>query len=328
MAASRMPKSAERATPTTKPENPMFKTLNIYRTAPSWVPELTAMESALEAAQFTPCGPTQDKSVGWVPPRNEANGALVESVAGQRILRLRIETKAVPSAMVRKKAQEAADRIEHETGRKPGKKEMRALKEDALLALLPQAFPKQSDVWVWIDPAAGLLCTDASSTGKADEVVTALVNAFPDLSLRMLQTTVTPQSAMSRWLTAPYPYDQWPDEFSIERACELVSADEEKSVVKFNRHNIATDEVREHITQGKLPKWTAMSFSGRVGFVLTENLVLRKIEFLEGVFDGRDANEADGFDADVALATGELQVLIPALVEALGGEMAVEGGAA
>jgi recombination associated protein RdgC len=62
--------------------------------------------------------------------------------------------------------------------------------------------------------------------------------------------------------------------------------------------------------------------------VLTENLVLRKIEFLEGVFDGRDANEADGFDADVALATGEWQVLIPALGEARGGEMAMDGGAA
>ena len=58
------------------------------------------------------------------------------------------------------------------------------------------------------------------------------------------------------------------------------------------------------------------------------NLALRKIEFLDGVFDGRDANAADGFDADVALATGELKVLIPALVEALGGEVALEGGAA
>jgi recombination associated protein RdgC len=200
---------------------------------------------------------------------------------------------------------------------------MRALKEDALLALLPQAFEKQSDVWVWIDPAAGLLCTDASSTGKADEVVTALVNAFPDLSLRMLQTTVSPQTAMTQWLA-----DAGPDGFNIERACELVSHDEEKSVVKFNRHTLETDQVREHISQGKLPKWTAMSYAGRVGFVLTENLVLRKIEFLEGVFDGRDANEADGFDADVALATGELQVLIPALIEALGGEMAMDGGAA
>jgi recombination associated protein RdgC len=306
----------------------MFKAINLYRIAPGWAPELAAMECALEAAQFAPCGPTQDKSVGWVPPRNEANGALVESVAGQRILRLRIETKSVPGAVVQKKAQEAADRIEATTGRKPGKKEMRELKEDALLALLPQAFEKQSDVWVWIDPDAGLLCTDASSTGRADEVVTALVQAFDGMSLRMLQTTVSPLNAMTVWLGTQSPDEVWPVDFIIERACELVSGDEENSVVKFNRHNLVTEEVREHIAQGKLPKWTAMSFAGRVGFVLTENLVLRKIEFLEGVFDGRDANEADGFDADVALATGELQVLIPALVEALGGELAVEGGAA
>ena len=304
----------------------MFKNLTLYRfTMPESV-GLATIEAALQTTHFTPCGPTQEKAIGWIPPRGEAHGPLVESVAGQWIARLMIETKSVPVSVVQKKAQEAADRIEAETGRKPGKKEMKALKEDALLALLPQAFPKQSDVWVWIDSDAGLLCTDASSTGKADEVVTALVNTLPDLSLRMLQTTVTPQTAMSQWLTAEDPSD-WPGAFSIERACELVSGDEEKSVVKFNRHNLVTEEVREHISQGKLPKWTAMSFAGRVGFVLTENLVLRKIEFLEGVFDGRDANEADGFDSDVALATGELKVLIPALIEALGGEV-VEGGAA
>jgi hypothetical protein len=104
-----MPESVERAAPTTQLKAPMFKNLNIYRIASSWMPESTAMEVQLLNAQFVPCTATQDKSVGWVPPRNEANGALVESVACQRILRLRIETKSVPGSVVQKKAQEAAE---------------------------------------------------------------------------------------------------------------------------------------------------------------------------------------------------------------------------
>jgi len=40
------------------------------------------------------------------------------------------------------------------------------------------------------------------------------------------------------------------------------------------------------------------------------------------VFDGRPDEGENGFDADVALSTGELQKLLPELVEALGGEMA------
>jgi recombination associated protein RdgC len=277
------------------------------------------METALQAAQFVPCGATQDKAVGWVSPRGNEHDAMVEAIDGQRIMKLHIETKSVPGATVREKAQAEADHIEATTGRKPGKKQIKELREDALLALLPQAFPKQTSVLVWIDPSAGLLMTDASSQGKMGEVVTALVNAFNDLSMTMLQTAVTPQSAMTAWLSTVYE-EEIPDGFAIERACELRSCDEEKSVVKFNRHNLVTEEVRKHITEGKLPKWAAMSWEGRVGFVLTESMQLKKIAFLEGVFDDRADDSESGFDADVALATGELRKLILALIDALGGE--------
>ncbi len=296
----------------------MFKNLTIYRIGAGWnVPHDEAKVAACEHL-FVPCGATQDKSVGWVPPRGEEHGAIIESVAGAWIMKLMIETKSVPGAAVKKKAQEAADHIEQMTGIKPGKKATKELREDALLALLPQAFPRQTAVWVWIDRAAGLLMTDASSQSKADEVLTALVRAFDGLALTLLQTTMTPQAAMVSWIaSAP---DLWPEGFSIERACELRSADEDKSVVKFNRHNIVTDEVRKHIAEGKLPTWAAMSWEGRISFVLTESMQLKKLAFLEGVFDDRPNDDESGFDTDVTLATGELSKLIPALVGALGGE--------
>lgn len=299
----------------------MFKNVTIYRIAPGWEATLEDMEAALDAARFVPCGATQDKAVGWIEPRGEAHGPLVESVAGQRILKLQIETKGVPGSVVKKKAQEEADHIEATTGRKPGKKETKALREDALLALLPQAFARQMTVWVWIDLKNGWLVTDASSQGKLDEVVTALVRAFDGLAVTLLQTAVTPQTAMTQWLSATTP-DEWPGGFAVERECELKSGDEEKSAVKFTRHNLATDEVRKHITEGKLPTRLAMSWEGRIGFTLTESLQIKKINFLEGVFDGRPDEGENGFDTDVALSTGELQKLIPELIEALGGEMA------
>ena len=299
----------------------MFKNVTVYRIAPGWAPTLEAMETALDALRFAPCSASQDKSVGWVEPRGEAHGPLVEAVAGQRILKFVMETKSVPGDIVREKAQEEADHIEATTGRKPGKKETKELREDALQALLPMAFPRRGSVWVWIDPVNNLLITDASSQSKVDELVTSLVAAFSDLSVTLLQTAVTPQTAMTNWLSAESP-DEWPKGFSVERECELKSGDEEKSVVKFTRHNLATDEVRKHITQGKLPTKLAMSWEGRIAFMLTESMQLKKIAFLEGVFDDRASDDESGFDTDVALSTGELQKLIPELIEALGGEVA------
>ncbi len=303
----------------------MFKNVTIYRIAPGWEATLESMEAALDAARFVPCGASQDKSVGWAEPRGEEHGPLVESVAGQRILKLVIETKAVPGSVVKEKAQEAADHIEATTGRKPGKKETKELREDALQALLPQAFPRRGSVWVWFDLQNGLLVTDAGSQGKNDEVVTALVRAFDGLAVTLLQTAMTPQTAMTQWLATTEPENDWPAGFNVERECELKSADEEKSAVKFTRHHLLTDEVRKHLAEGKLPTRLALSWEGRIGFTLTESMQLKKLAFLEGVFDDRPNDDESGFDTDVALATGELSKLIPAVIDALGGE--IEPGA-
>ncbi|MFX6218454.1 recombination-associated protein RdgC, partial [Acinetobacter baumannii] len=65
----------------------------------------------------------------------------------------------------------------------------------------------------------------------------------------------------------------------------------------------------------------ALSWRDRVAFTLTEGLAIKKISFLELAFEGRpEASGDEAFDADLALATGELSRLIPALIEGLGGE--------
>ena len=62
-----------------------------------------------------------------------------------------------------------------------------------------------------------------------------------------------------------------------------------------------------------------MTWDDRVSFLLTEGLQIKKIALLDAVMDGQSQDDG-GFDADVAIATGELSRLIPDLIEALGGE--------
>lgn len=300
----------------------MFKNLILYRFTLPEAFGLEQIEQALQAAPFTPCTATQDRTAGFAPARGEEHGAMVEAVAGQWIARLMIETKSVPGSAIRKKAQAEADHIEATTGRKPGKKEMKALREDALLALLPAAFPRQAAVWIWFNKGSGLLAIDASSQGKIDEAITTLVRAIDSLTITPLHTKVAPQAAMTQYLSAASD-EEWPGGFAVERECELRSIDEEKAVVKFKNHHLVTDEVRKHISEGKLPTRLAMSWEGRVGFTLTEAMHLKKITYLEGVFERQQDDQAAGFDTDVALATGELNNLIPDLIDALGGEMVV-----
>ena len=278
----------------------MFKNLLIYRLAETWQPDFTALEAAADAATFIPCGATQPISAGWVAPRGRAHGTLVESIGGHWLLRLMVEQKVLPGSVVKRRIDEMAERIEADTGRKPGKKQRKDMKDQAQLELLPQAFTKQLGLPVWIAPEQGLLMIDAASTARADEVITLLTKGLAGFSIEP------------------------PAVFTVDRDCELKAPDESKAVVRYARHPLDTDEVRSHIEQGKRPTRLALTWNGRVSFVLTDQMVLKKIEFLDGVYEGqppgnhRDADEA--FDADAAIATGELIRLIPDLLDALGGE--------
>lgn len=289
----------------------------VYRIAAGWTATAAQIEASLEKEIFVECGATQAQSLGWAPPRGEDHGALVEDVGGHYLLKLMVEQRVLPGAVVKKKVDEIAARVEQQTGRKPGKKALKDLKEQATLELLPMAFTKQSAIRVWIAPAQQLLMIDASSPARAEEVVTLLVKALDGLALHLIQTAETPASCMAAWLMDGVP----PEGFSIDRECELKSADEMKSVVRYARHALDIEEVRAHLAGGKAPTRLAMSYKDRVSFMLTDTLAIKKIAFLDVVFEGKDSPEKDAaFDADAAIATGELGKLLPALIDALGGE--------
>jgi len=300
----------------------MFKNALVYRIEHWDQPSLTEIDDRLSGARFVECGATQRESAGWVAPRGEKHAALAESIGGQVVIKLCTETKAVPGGVVKTQLQLQLDAIELETGRRPKGKHAREVKEAVVHALLPRAFPKRSDTLVWLDPVARLVWVGAGSTRKADAVVTRLIELLGGgLKLNLLQTELSPASAMSMWLAEK----EAPAGFSIDRECELKQPDSEKATVRYARHTLDIDEVGEHIKQGKLPTQLAMTWAGRVSFVLTEALTLKKIQLLDGVLDGAGIDAAtagkddSGFDADVAIATGELRQMLPALIEALGG---------
>ncbi len=300
----------------------------VYRMVSEWTTTQEQLEAALQADRFAPCGASQEKSVGWIEPRGVAHAPLAEVVAGQWLLKQMVEVKGVPASVVKRKVEERAAEIEATTGRKPGKKELRDLREDMRQSLLPMAFTKQSSVLVWIDPAARLLVLGAGSQAKADELMTGLIKAVDGLAVQLVDTQTSPAAAMAHWLST----QEAPANFTVDRECELKAADESKAVVRYTRHALDTEEVSAHIAQGKMPTRLAMTWNDRVSFVLTEALQLKKIAILDvvmeeapkGAGDGKD----DNFDTDVAITTGELSGLLPDLLEALGGEVEMRPAAA
>lgn len=291
----------------------MFKNATLVRA--TGLLNLPAALSGAEARSFAPCGPTQPLSYGFTPPR-EKKGAMIEVIAGQWFMAVTIETKSVPAAEVKKLLEARLDAGQELTGRRPRGKLARELKEEVVQELLPKAFPKSKLVLVWISPLDGLVVIGSTSASQVDAVLALLSEILFGVQLTLVASKVTPSTAMAGWLVGR----DGPPNFSIDRECELKQPDGEKSIVRYSRHSLDTDEVSGHIEQGKQPTRLALTWADHVSFMLTDLLQLKKIQLLDVSLEATPDN-GDAFDADATIVAGEFGRAIGDLLEALGGEI-------
>jgi recombination associated protein RdgC len=301
-----------------------FKNLQIYRLPSPWQISIEALEDQLARRRFQPCGSQDLETRGWVSPLGDDR--LVHSVGGQWLLSVGQEHKLLPASVVRQVADERAEEIEAAQGYKPGRKQMKELREAVQQELLPRAFSRRKRSLVWIDPKAGWLVVDAPSPTRAEDVLELLRQSLDSFPLALLRTERAPASAMAEWLAE----GNAPAGFSIDLDCELRSVTEEKAAVRYVRHSLDGDEVKAHLAAGKLPARLALTFDDRVSFVLTDKAELKRLAFLDVVQEEAAQGAEDAaelFDAHFALMTGELGRLIPAVLEILGGEIRAEAPA-
>jgi recombination associated protein RdgC len=297
----------------------IFRNLQIYRLPAPWAVDLAALEEQLARKRFQPCGSQDFDSRGWATPGNADR--LVHAVGGQWLIALGLETKLLPAGVVRQVADEKAAAIEAEQGYKPGRKQMKELREQVTQELLPRAFPRRSRMLAWIDPLNGWLVVDAPSPARAEDLLETLRQSLDSFPLQLLRTEIAPASAMASWLAAGVATAG----FTIDRDCELHAITEDKASVRYAHHTLEGEEVKAHLAAGKLPTRLAMTFADRISFVLTEKAEIRRLAFLDVVQERLEEysqeSAQDLFDGQFAIMTGELQRLIPAVVAALGGEL-------
>lgn len=295
-----------------------FKNLQIYRLAAPFTLAPEQLDEKLAAKAFQPGSSIEMQRMGWIPPRDD--GTLAHAVGGQILISLRTEKKLLPASVINQIARARAQEIEEKQGYKPGRKEMRELKDAITNELLPRAFAIWRDTQVWIDPVRGRIVVDAAASAKGDEVMQLLNECVENLGARPLQTAQSPVGAMTSWLAS----DEAPSGFSVDQDTELRSTTESKATVRYVRHALDAEDLRRHIAAGKQCTRLAMTWADRVSFTLTESLAIKRVAPLDVLTETLDGsgNEAERFDADFALMTGELGRLVDHLIEALGGEQA------
>lgn len=293
-----------------------FKNLQLYRIGDL---KLSAEELAgrLSRRPFQSCGSQDMASRGFVPPMR--GGSTVFASNQQWLIALRAEQKILPASVVNQIAADRADEIEARQGFKPGRKQMKEIKEEVEQELRPRAFPRRRTTFAWIDPVRGWLVVDAASSAKADELIEALREVLDELPLRLLDTEVSPPSAMADWLAG----GDAPANFTIDRDCELRSCENSSTSVRYVHHPLEGEDIPNHLAAGKVPTKLGMTFDDRISFVLTERLEIKRLAFLDVIQEEAEKNGTGGdeqFEVDFVLMTAELASFLPRLVAALGGE--------
>lgn len=293
-----------------------FKNLQVYRFPAPWDITPARLGEQLGRHAFRSCTSYELQTQGWASPRD--NDLLVHAVNGQLLIALCTEKKLLPASVIKEVTKTRASELEQRQGFKPGRKQLRELKDQVTDELLPRAFNVRRNTLVWINPAAGWLVIDAGSPGKADAVLALLNKSVDGIHFERLDVALSPMVAMTAWLAA----DEVPPGFSVDQDTELQSPVEEKATVRFVRHALDAKEVQRHISAGKQCTRLALTWERRVSFVLTESLTLKRIAPVDVIKEGNDGVvqvEEERFDADFTLMTGELRQMIADLVEALGG---------
>jgi len=294
-----------------------FRNLQLYRLPPQWDMTADRLSEQLARLVFQPCGSQDQATQGWSAPLQDA---LVHSVDGQWMIALGVEQRLLPSSVIKQVAEERAEELEAQQGFKPGRKQMKEIKEAVTQELLPRAFTRRRKVYAWIDPKDGYLAVDASSRTAAEPLIECLHKALDELPLKLLNTEMSPGAAMTGWLAG----GEAPDGFTIDQDCELRAVTDEASAVRYVRHSLEGEEIRDHIAAGKQVSKLALTFDDKVSFILTDKFEIKRLTPLDTLTDEGGASDAatreEQFDADFALMTGELRRLIPAVLEALGGE--------
>jgi recombination associated protein RdgC len=294
-----------------------FKNLKLYRLAANWTLTPDQVEAALSKHAYKPGNSLEMQTLGWLPPRE--NGGLVHTVNGQMLLALRAEKKLLPATVVNQVAKARAQEIEETQGYKPGRKQMKEIKERVTDELLPKAFSIYRDTRVWIDPANHWLAIDAAASAKADEVLGLLGKSIDPFPVESLYVAQSPAAAMTNWLAA----DEAPSHFTIDQDTELRASGESRAAIRYVKHSIDVADVRRHIEAGKQCTRLALTWSDRVSFVLTEALDIKRVAPLDVLTENTDnvsTNDDEKFDSDMMLMTGELSKMLDDLLAALGGE--------
>ena len=291
-----------------------FRNLTFFRFPDSVT--FKSLQEKLTDNALKPVGALELSSSGFISPFGQDSEVFEHRVGDAIWLTLGTEEKILPSTVINDQLQKKLAAIEEKEGRKVTGGARKRLKDDLIHELLPRAFarPKRTDIM--LDLEHGLCIIDTSSRNTAEAAVSAIRQALGSFPAVPVNAEVAPRSILTGWV-AGHPL---PKNFELGDECELQDPGESGATVKCQRQLLDSEEIKQHLEAGKQATRVGVRFDHHLSFVCSEDLVIRKLKFLEGAVEQLESTEREDIraelDARFALMSAEIKRLFPALEKA------------
>lgn len=294
-----------------------FKNAYFFKLPHDFEINIEQLSIQLSKNAFVPCLPNALESVGWTSVLGQGSEFLY-ATQGKVLLTLAVQNKVLPPAVIKERTDECIAEIEEKESRKLRKKERDAVKEDVYTLLIPQAFTKTTTTRGYIDIEHRLLVIDSSSNQVIDLFTEFLRKTIGALPIESAQTD-DPALIMTQWLKS----QDYPESFVLHDQCTLKS-DKGKNIatIKCSGHDLLSDNIKAFIGQGGVVTEVAMGWQDQIDFVLTEDLTIKSIKFLDIIktanLDIHTETQEDQLAADFIIMSESLSELIEELLIILG----------
>ena len=290
-----------------------FRNLSLFRFSAATSSNLAELETALDQHRLRPCGPIEMTTRGFVSPFGRDSDELVHRVGDFSLFTVGGEDKLLPSSVVNDELANKLAEITEKEARRVGARERKRLKDEVLTDLLPRAFVRSSRQFAYLDLAQGWIVIDTASRKNAEEAVSQVRDAVGRFPATPLAPEESPRALLTQWLSS----GKLPANLVLGDECELRDPAESGAIVRCRRQDLELDEIKEHLKSGKQVFQLGLEFDDRISFVLGEDLVIRKLRFLDIVLDEIDESSLESIraelDATFTLMTGEIRRLLAAL---------------
>lgn len=297
-----------------------FRNLTLFRFPTACAPQLQglALEEALGQLLLKAPGPLELQSTGFVPPMGSSELELSRTLMDATFITLGEERKLLPGSVLQRELSKRLDHIRDTEGRNPGGRERKRLRDEILTTLLPQAFVQARRLRGYLDLAGGWAVIDTASRSQAEAYVTRISEALGSFPAVPVNAETSPRALMTAWVDG----EPLPQGFALGDRAELRDPWDGGARVTLRDQELGAEEVLEHLKGGKQVFALELVFEERLSFVLGDDLVLRKLRFLEAATEALEHGERDTqraeFDAVSALQVGELRRLIGRLEAVFG----------